>query len=1267
MKGRREVRIGIKTGDKQSVAYVGREKFKAQQGFGLVEVVVALGVLGIILAPMGILIGSLLKSTIAQENRLSGSGVAMAQNSCLRQNSTYPNGSGGTPTFPSLAIGGSSVQSSTSTATFTTQPLQQSGAPSGCNSSGTDVAGKTTYNISTKTSLLVDDHGSNSIGSAGAYTGYTNVENQGYGFSGSPQLLLQAESTVTWKTTGQKTLSTAQSTLLIPPQIDVLVTSGSSTPIPDATVTISGPGTAGSAPTSASTGTNGYVSFVNYAPGAYTVTAQPGSSSSQAMQTVTVSPNHLIATVKLGIPSGCTNNCTTNPKSPPYISSIQAPPWAQGENPRPTSVQGPWAGGNQVVLCGTNFTGADSVSFDNTTSNPNIVSSAQFYVASGTGSVTLTVNGQPDTVSCGNSGHQIIVATVPASTYSGGASTANVTVSNTAGQSNAVQYQYITSPIITSMTVVGGTETEPNATENPIGTPFGGTQLVLNGFNFTGATHVDFCIYLSAYIGKYHLTAPCSTQRFSATSATEGSGPVNVNFTVVSDSEIKTASPLDLVCPSGWDAYDCAYMALELATDGSMNNYAAVWVSNLTTANGQTYAQRSDPYQSNECQDAGIYPESAVTVQSTGGNQQLYCHFQYVFPPSISYMNKQTGTDLVGLPTYVPTNGGTTTGGNTVYLCPGNNLFHNNWPGKITGVVLSGPFGTSGSQATESVPSSDWSSIQQGITLDGPCGATAFGYGYINLTMPPSPFPNQGAGTVCVQAEDAVQQLSQCLNDNNPYTSGTYYTYVHVPQITSISPSGGPVGGGNTVTISGQYLNGVSTVNFACLTGSNISINSAGTSLTVTVPNAPSYPLGICANPTVLYPDGPEQVTVTVTNPAGTSNGLTYTYANTPSISSLNPGNGPASGGNTIDICGSNLQYITSASFGGSTTSNVSEQSWGANLFNGGPCSGAPTGGYNYLSVVVPSSPNGGYDQVGVTITNSAGMTSNSATYTYNPPAPTISSISQHGGGETGGYTIYIYGSNLDGPGFNTSVKFGCAGNASINWGNSGELSVNVPDTTSADGNPCNYFSIYGTPPFQTNITVSTIGGSGSWGPWTYQNSASISSLSPSVGSEWGGTWVCINGSNLQYATYVVFNGNWINVRYNGNNGQVCVSSPSNNGNYGTANVQVIMPSGVGNSGTLTYTYEGPPSISSISPTNFGYCITHSNFNFTIYGNNFTGTSSVSIGGSTYGVSYSVNNNGKISVTIQWYATPSGTVQVNTPLGSATGASISYHSTCWSW
>ncbi len=502
--------------------------------------------------------------------------------------------------------------------------------------------------------------------------------------------------------------------------------------------------------------------------------------------------------------------------------------------------------------------------------------------------------------------------------------------------------------------------------------------------------------------------------------------------------------------------------------------------------------------------------------------------------------------------------GGSISGGTTVAIC-GSNLQY------LTSASFGGSTVTPGS--LQSVGA---------LSLSGPCGGSVAGYQYVDVTTPSS--PNGGYDQVGVTVTNIAGMTS------NSYWS---YTFANAPVISSISPPGGPVGGGTTVTIHGQYFQGVTSVNFGCAGGSIVSSNSAGTVMTVTSPASSFLTLGVCGNDLTL--DEPvQQVTLTASNPAGSGSYNYFTYANTPSISSLNPANGRASGGNTIAICGSNLQYITSADFGGNVTTNVSEQSTGA--FSSGPCGYTYTG-YSYLDVVVPSSPTGGYDQVGVSITNAAGMTSNSLTYTYNPPPPTISSVYPHGGGEGGGTTVTIDGTNLDGAGFNTSVSFGCAGNASISSGSGTQLVVSSPDTyddSIVSANACgnDYWNDNGEKPLQVTITVSTIGGSANSSPWTYQNSASLSGLSPSNGSAWGGNQVCVNGSNLEYATGVWFGSREVGVRYwTGSNSQICVDAPSNGGSYGQVGVWVQMPSGVGNSNSLTYTYNPPPpTISSVYP-----------------------------------------------------------------------------------
>ena len=95
------------------------------------------------------------------------------------------------------------------------------------------------------------------------------------------------------------------------------------------------------------------------------------------------------------------------------------------------------------------------------------------------------------------------------------------------------------------------------------------------------------------------------------------------------------------------------------------------------------------------------------------------------------------------------------------------------------------------------------------------------------------------------------------------------------PILTGISPASGPAAGGNTITLTGTNLAGVTAVRVDGAQGTNIVVNPAGTQLTFTAP------------------PGTGTVTVSVTSPAGDSNALTYTYTAAPTtttlVSSANP------------------------------------------------------------------------------------------------------------------------------------------------------------------------------------------------------------------------------------------------------------------------------------------------------------------------------------------------------------------------------------------
>ncbi|MET8680101.1 IPT/TIG domain-containing protein [Streptomyces sp. NPDC004647] len=235
----------------------------------------------------------------------------------------------------------------------------------------------------------------------------------------------------------------------------------------------------------------------------------------------------------------------------------------------------------------------------------------------------------------------------------------------------------------------------------------------------------------------------------------------------------------------------------------------------------------------------------------------------------------------------------------------------------------------------------------------------------INATAPP------GTGTV------AVNVTTTAGTSNN-----LAYTYAVTPLITGVSPLQGPASGGNSVTLSGSGLTGATGVTFGGVPASGFTVVS-GTQINAVPP-----------------PGAPGPVAVEVTTPAGTSGpGAFYFYVAAPVATELNPAAGPAAGGNTVTITGSNLTLATSVHFGVATAlfSVLSD---------------------NQVKATAP--PGTGNVPVNVT---SIGGTSNNLTYTY-IAGPVISGLNLALGAQSGGNTVTITGSGLT---TTTAVHFGPA------------------------------------------------------------------------------------------------------------------------------------------------------------------------------------------------------------------------------------------------
>lgn len=126
-----------------------------------------------------------------------------------------------------------------------------------------------------------------------------------------------------------------------------------------------------------------------------------------------------------------------------------------------------------------------------------------------------------------------------------------------------------------------------------------------------------------------------------------------------------------------------------------------------------------------------------------------------------------------------------------------------------------------------------------------------------------------------------------------------YFFYLPWPSLAGIAPATGPIGGGNTVI----------------LTGANLS-----TSLRVYFGDAVAFPTVLSdreISVTVPPTTGPGTVPVHVTTLGGVSNRLLYAYATVAHVTGVSPDTGPIAGGTTLVLTGSGLARVTGVTIGG--------------------------------------------------------------------------------------------------------------------------------------------------------------------------------------------------------------------------------------------------------------------------------------------------------------------------------------------------------------
>jgi len=204
-----------------------------------------------------------------------------------------------------------------------------------------------------------------------------------------------------------------------------------------------------------------------------------------------------------------------------------------------------------------------------------------------------------------------------------------------------------------------------------------------------------------------------------------------------------------------------------------------------------------------------------------------------------------------------------------------------------------------------------------------PAGAGELYYGFADMPSPPTGTGTSGftffttADTNQTAYDPAAGsgavQPTSTQDSAGPSSVVAAFFMVHAPApgpaVTVVSPSGGPLGGGTSVTVTGTNFTGATAVDFGSTPGTGIVVNGGGTSLTVTAP------AGVAGT-----------VDVTVTTPSGTSatnpaDGFTYFVV--PTVTRVSPATGPGTGGTTVTVTGTNLVGASAVDFGFNPASHV--------------------------------------------------------------------------------------------------------------------------------------------------------------------------------------------------------------------------------------------------------------------------------------------------------------------------------------------------------
>jgi hypothetical protein len=628
----------------------------------------------------------------------------------------------------------------------------------------------------------------------------------------------------------------------------------------------------------------------------------------------------------------------------------------------PTS--GPTGGGTSVIITGTNFsttTGAAGVKFG----------------ANNAASYTVNSNTQ-------------ITATAPA-----GTGTVDVTVTTVGGTSATTasdQFTYVGAPTVTSISPTSG----PGS---------GGTTVTITGTNFTGATAVVFGAAAATGVTvnsatQITATSPAGTSTIDIRVTTAG----GTSATSAADQFTYIAAPtVTSISPTAGPAAGGTSVTI---TGTNFTGVTAVTFGG-TAAAGFTFNSATSITATSPAGAAGAVD---VRVTTPGGTSATSAadQFTYAAPPTVTSISPTSGPQTGG--TTVVITGTNFTGATTVVF--GATAATGVTVNSATQITATSPAGTStidirvttagGTSATSAAdqftyvatpavtslsPTSGPAAGGTVVTITGTNftgvtavsfgGTAAAGFTFNSATSITATSPAGAAGAVDVRVTTP--------GGTSAISAADQFTYAGPPSITSISPTGGPLGGGTIVTITGANLSGATVVTFGATAAAGFTVNSA-TQITAT------------------SPAGAGTVDIRVTTVGGTSAMSAadqFSYAATPAVTSVAPNAGLLAGGTSVTITGTALSGATAVKFGATNATSFTVNS------------------ATSITAVSPA----GAGTVDVTVTTPGGTSATSASDQFSyTPAPTVGSISPSSGSAIGSTSVAVTGTGFTGA---IAVKFG--------------------------------------------------------------------------------------------------------------------------------------------------------------------------------------------------------------------------------------------------